>query len=499
MRLLALGGAAAAALTVIAVAGAAAEEPLPVRLDVGACGRACPGDRSPVWSPDGKRIAFVRYVGTRPNRHQAIFTIEPHGAGAKLVFDPGGGTGPQPPFEGLAWSPDGTALTAAAANRVWLFHLDGRPPRALSDRAFAVAAATPRWSPDGRLVAYTTSHAPSFRGPIFCCELRVANVHTGATTRLAGSYGGSWAHQPEWAPDGRLAYVTGPRATMPCPPPACERYDLGEIRLMNADGTGDRLLVPADGQGPRTLLGWAPSGDRLLFAAGGPSAPGQLASVRADGTDLRILRDRGATLSCCWLAPDASRAVAVNDAPAGVELRMLVFGAGPPQDYALLAAGPGRQTRLRTPVSWSPDGRAFAFLADGECATLMGVYVWENGRARRVTNPCRRIGTPRGDRLRGTARVEALYGRAGADLVEAGAGADYLDGGSGDDRLRGGNGDDRLSGGPGRDLLSGDSGWDRIYARDGARDVIRCGSGRDGVRADRLDVVAADCEVLERA
>jgi RTX calcium-binding nonapeptide repeat (4 copies) len=125
----------------------------------------------------------------------------------------------------------------------------------------------------------------------------------------------------------------------------------------------------------------------------------------------------------------------------------------------LLATGPGRQTRLRTPVSWSPDGRAFAFLADGECATLIGVYVWENGRARRVANPCRRIGTPRRDRLRGTARVEALYGRAGADLVEAGGGADYLDGGSGDDRLRGGGGDDRLSGGPGRDFLSGDRGW----------------------------------------
>jgi Tol biopolymer transport system component len=497
MRLLTLAGAAVAAFAVVAVAGAA-EEPLPVRVDVGACGRACPGDRSPVWSPDGKRIAFLRYVGEKPNRHQAIFTIEPHGVGAKLVFDRGGPAGPYPPFEGLAWSPDSSALTASASGAIWLFHLDGRPPRELDKPAFFARA--PRWSPDGRLVAYvayTPLQPANFRAPFVCCELRVANVQTGVTTRLAGSFDGSWANQPLWAPDGRLAYVTGPRATERCPAAACA--DLGEIRLMNADGTGDRLLVPAGEQGSRTLLGWAPSGDRLLFAAGGSSAGGQLASVRADGTGLRILRDLGATLSCCWLSPDAARVVAVNDAPAGVELRMRVFDAGPPEDYALLAAGPSRQTNVRSTVSWSPDGQAFAFLADGECATVIGVYVWEDGRARRVTNPCRRIGTPRRDRLRGTASVEALYGRAGADVVEAGAGADYLDGGPGDDVLSGGNGDDRLSGGAGRDLLRGNSGWDRIYARDGVRDVIVCGSGRDGVRADRLDVVAADCEVLERA
>ena len=62
------------------------------------------------------------------------------------------------------------------------------------------------------------------------------------------------------------------------------------------------------------------------------------------------------------------------------------------------------------------------------------------------------------------------------------------------DILRGGPGNDWLSGGPGRDVLLGGAGNDAFDAVDGARDVVRCGSGYDQVTADRLDVVSRDCE-----
>lgn len=46
-----------------------------------------------------------------------------------------------------------------------------------------------------------------------------------------------------------------------------------------------------------------------------------------------------------------------------------------------------------------------------------------------------------------------------------------------------------LVGGPGRDHLSGENGTDRFNARDGARDQLRGGLGRDRARVDaRLDV-----------
>jgi len=108
------------------------------------------------------------------------------------------------------------------------------------------------------------------------------------------------------------------------------------------------------------------------------------------------------------------------------------------------------------------------------------------------------------------------YSGAGGDdrLLAGDASGDVLDGGAGDDDLSGGFGDDTLTGGPGRDVIAGDRparcneyhcdvgggyGNDVIEARDGEVDSIGCGPGNDAVRADAADVVAADCERVERA
>ena len=66
------------------------------------------------------------------------------------------------------------------------------------------------------------------------------------------------------------------------------------------------------------------------------------------------------------------------------------------------------------------------------------------------------------------------------------------------DTFIGGPGNDTIIGGPGRDVLIGGPGNDVLSARDGQRDRIRCGPGRDRVIADRFDVVARDCELVSR-
>lgn len=122
---------------------------------------------------------------------------------------------------------------------------------------------------------------------------------------------------------------------------------------------------------------------------------------------------------------------------------------------------------------------------------------------------------PGADRATGGTGDDLIFGRRGTDRVSGGSGRDTLFGGSGNDRLRGGDGNDdisggrgvdrisggagrdTISGGTGRDVISGGSGNDRIDARDGTRDRIGCGSGRDTVIADRVDVVR-DCERVRR-
>ena len=55
-----------------------------------------------------------------------------------------------------------------------------------------------------------------------------------------------------------------------------------------------------------------------------------------------------------------------------------------------------------------------------------------------------------------------------------------------------------MTGGPGLDLLDGGPGNDTINARDGARDTIRCGAGKDTVAADKKDIIARGCEKVVR-
>jgi hypothetical protein len=102
------------------------------------------------------------------------------------------------------------------------------------------------------------------------------------------------------------------------------------------------------------------------------------------------------------------------------------------------------------------------------------------------------------DVLRGGAGHDALVGLAGNDLLSGLAGDDRLDGGAGDDVLAGGAGHDRLTGGSGGDRLDGGAGNDTIDARDGRRDTVVCGTGRDVVRHDPVDRLVG-CEVRTAA
>ena len=141
-------------------------------------------------------------------------------------------------------------------------------------------------------------------------------------------------------------------------------------------------------------------------------------------------------------------------------------------------------------------------------------------------------GGPGPDQVRGGAVYAShLYGEDGHDILtqtRINSGCDsILDGGSGSDRLLGyacarltggpgsdaitvhlsGEGSDRagrFDGGPGRDFIVGGLGPDQIdagpgrdfiqAAADGVPDTIVCGAGRDTVRVNPADTVAADCE-----
>ena len=83
---------------------------------------------------------------------------------------------------------------------------------------------------------------------------------------------------------------------------------------------------------------------------------------------------------------------------------------------------------------------------------------------------------------------DRLYGENGNDELHLHApGTTLADGGNGSDGIHGSDGSDVIVGGTGNDTITAFAGNDRINVRDGERDTVNCGAGRDTVRADRRD------------
>lgn len=149
--------------------------------------------------------------------------------------------------------------------------------------------------------------------------------------------------------------------------------------------------------------------------------------------------------------------------------------------------GPGTQPGTQDPGTAGPTGSPAPTAGAGPPAPCANV---RNGT--RKANALR--GTPLGDLLRGLGGNDVLTGGAADDCLFGGPGNDRLDGGTGNDKLDGGTGNDRLTGGAGANKISAGPGNDTVLARNGVKDTVDCGRGRDTVKADKVDKLVG-CEV----
>ena len=113
------------------------------------------------------------------------------------------------------------------------------------------------------------------------------------------------------------------------------------------------------------------------------------------------------------------------------------------------------------------------------------------------SGPDKLVGTAFGDRLVGLGGADVLRGYDADDCLASGHGNDKLIGGAGKDVLRGVSGDDVLNGGKGRDRFVAGAGDDRVRSADGRAEVVKCGGGRDTVKADAEDTLVG-CEAVTR-
>jgi Tol biopolymer transport system component len=200
----------------------------------------------------------------------------------------------------------------------------------------------PSWSPDGKRLAYQRDLNGS--------AIYVINGDGTGEQRLSPTPG--FDVTPSWSADGtQIVYVRLHEAPQPNVPP------MTDIRVMNADGTGDHAILP------NTLFSVEPRwsvNNELVFMSYMNSSDLEIYVMNVDGIDLRQLTSGANNADPVW-SPDGTRITFGSDREGGNKLNIFVMNADGSQQQQL--------THFDVPyeagdTNWSSDGKKIAFEYD---------------------------------------------------------------------------------------------------------------------------------------
>ncbi len=205
---------------------------------------------SPVWSPDGKRLAYVSFENKKP-----VVYVHSLVDGKRRVVANFKGSNSAP-----AWSPDGSKLAVSLSreggSQLYLINPDGSGVRRLTSSS--AIDTEPRFSPDGQWIYFTSDRGGSpqvYRMP----------ADGGSAQRV--TFDGNYNVSPRISPDGRsLAYIA---------------RNEGKFQVTLLDLTTQQTQILTDSDRDESPS-FAPNGRMILFATviGGR---GVLSAVSADG------------------------------------------------------------------------------------------------------------------------------------------------------------------------------------------------------------------------
>ncbi len=200
------------------------------------------------WSPDGAWIAFLSRVPAK-----AEF------AGVDLPARPKGANWADEPkvVERAGYKRDRQGYVDTGWTHVFVVPAQGGTPRQLTDGAWNHSS--PRWSPDGEEIYFTSYREDDWDRPEHWQESEIYSVTlaTGDVRRLTNRAGPD--AQPVPSPDGSTIAYTGIDAHR-------DTYRNSRIHLMDRDGRNSRV-VSQDHDRQVGAMTWAPDGSGLYFTA----------------------------------------------------------------------------------------------------------------------------------------------------------------------------------------------------------------------------------------
>lgn len=236
----------------------------------------------PAYSPDGKRIAFVR-----ASKHAIdLWTMKADGTHERRLTPTTGIDEIDP-----AWSPDGTQMAFAVEKPlgqegIWVVAANGQNRQ----RVTTGVDTNPAWSPDGAQLAFQRSDAFTHMDSV-----RVVPVAGGTPTDLTQDPLADYL-DPAWSPNGNWILLSSDRGDDQ------SQLDLWKLNLLAAGPVPSFVRVTNTPSRDEHNPAWSPNGRRIVYSAQGSfhgASSSQLYVADPDGSHRHVLTH--ACGDCAWI------------------------------------------------------------------------------------------------------------------------------------------------------------------------------------------------------